>query len=363
MRIIALYLPQFHTFPENDAWWGKGYTEWTAVKRATPLFKGHRQPKVPLDGYYDLVHEGGEVFLRQAALANEYGIYGFAFYQYYFTGKTLMEKPLEIFLNNPDIHINFCLCWANETWTRAWYDRQEEILLKQEYGSERQWKQHFDYNLRFFTDPRYIKVDNKPIFPIYRSFDIDCFPEMQKLWDSWAREAGFDGIFWITGNTAAMQEKRRELVDASYDFEPGYSLKHGLKPIQKLSYSSSTFIRHLMNRLPWHRDEARKLLERRIPIDWIYESITTRNYAENEYPGIIAEWDNTPRRGWKGLLYSGSSPELFRNALEELRKKVDGRKEDFVFLNAFNEWGEGAAVEPSGEMRYAYLDAIKKTTA
>ncbi len=360
MRLIALYLPQFHTFPENDLWWGEGYTEWTAVRRSKPLFKGHNQPKTPLLGYYDLVKDGRETLIKQAALMKYFGIYGFAFYQYYFTGKKLMEKPLEILLSNPDIDMNYCLCWANESWTRAWYGLKEEVLLRQEYGDRSGWRAHFEYNLKFFKDQRYIKEGNKPVYMIYRTFDIEKLPEMKKCWDGWAREEGFDGIFWIGGNTAGVLEKRRKLLNGFYDFEPGYTLKHGLCKARQLKYNLFTGIRHIANHLPWRRREDKKRLERKIPINWIYDGISSRDYAENEYPGILTEWDNTPRRGYKGLLYTGASPGKFYNTLKILKEKVEGRKEDFVFLNAWNEWGEGANIEPDTNRRYAYLNAVRK---
>ncbi len=359
MKVIALYLPQFHSFPENDEWWGKGYTEWTAVKRAKPLFNGHIQPLHPKDGYYDLVSDQPETFIRQAHLAKEYGIEGFAVYQYYFTGKKLMEKPLEILLSHPEIDMSYCLAWANETWTRAWYGLKEEILIKQEYGKEKEWREHFLYELRFFKDDRYIKKGNKPVFLIYRTFDMDCLPEMKKKWDEWAREEGFDGIYWIGGRTAGSEDRREDLMDGWYYFEPGYTLKHGLPTLCKLKYDLGTFARSMRNRFPRNDTPEKKVLERRIPVDWIYDGITSRDYAENEYPGIITEWDNTPRRSYKGLVYTGTSPEKFKRTLCKLKSKL-GNRDSFVFLNAWNEWGEGAMAEPTEEKGYAYLEALRE---
>ncbi len=357
MKIIALYLPQFHTFPENDSWWGEGYTEWTAVKKASPVYKGHVQPVHPRDGYYDLVKDQPETFKRQAELAEENGIYGFAFYQYYFKGKLLMEKPLEILLSHPEIRMNYCLSWANETWTRTWYGLDEEILMKQEYGDEKDWREHFDHCLPFFKDERYIKKDNKPLFLIYRTFDIPCLKEMKEVWEKYAREEGFDGIYWTGGKTAGTLETREELLDGWYYFEPGYTLKHDMGRFRTFLYNGFTFIRTWENKL-LHRNGG-KILERGIPIDWIYERITARKYAENEFPGILAEWDNTPRRGYKGLIYTGADPLKFKEALKKLTEKLKGR-EGFIFLNAWNEWGEGAMVEPTVEKGDAYLRAIRE---
>ena len=355
MRAIALYLPQFHTFPENDKWWGEGYTEWTAVKRAKPLFAGHKQPRVPLDGYYDLKDESAKALKRQAYLAREYGIYGFSIYQYYFKGRQLMQRPMEILREHPEIDINYCICWANESWTRTWYGLENEILMLQDYGDEKDWRAHFEYNLPFFRDPRYIKVNNRPLLQIYRSFDIEDLGRMRSCFDRWAREAGFEGIFLVAGKTAGLQEDRRDLVDGYYTFEPGYSLKHRLTGLQKASYNVSVGLKSLVNKcLP------NKLLERSIPIEWIYRAIEERDYEENEYPGIIARWDNTPRRDYKGLVYRGASPERFEGCLRSLSEKLSGRENDFVFINAFNEWGEGAMLEPDDFEGYAYLEAVKR---
>ena len=358
MKVMAMYLPQYHSFPENDAWWGKGYTEWTAVKRAVPLYRGHVQPKVPLGGrYYDLVKEGPETWSWQAQLAKEYGIYGFSVYQYYFTGKMLMEKPLEILLSHPETDIRYNICWANESWTRAWYDLKEEVLMKQEYGGEKEWGEHFDYLLKFFSDPRYIRIDNKPVLQIYRTADIACLPEMAAYFDRRARKAGFDGIFLAGGNTAGEPDKRQGILDAYYDFEPGYTLKHDMKRSAVLAYDMGTGIRHACNRI-----FGKQILERRIPIDNIYGPVMHRDYAENEFPGLIARWDNTPRRAYKGLVYTGSSPEKFGNALRVLSEKLDGRKNDFVYVNAWNEWGEGAMLEPDTAEGFDYLVQIQKVT-
>lgn len=354
MRILALYLPQYHSFPENDEWWGEGYTEWTAVRRAKPLFKGHIQPRVPLDDrYYDLVKEGEQTLRWQAELAKKYGVYGFAIYQYWFCGKQLMQRPMEILLENPDIDINYCICWANETWTRTWYGLEQEILQKQEYGEEEQWEEHFKYCLKFFKDARYIKINNKPMLQIYRTFDIDRLREMKAYFDKRSKEEGFDGIFLVSGKTAGAQEERKDVAEGYYTFEPGYSLKHGISRVRRLRYNVDVAIRSVVNKL-----FKTELLERRIPIDWIYEAISRRDYEENEYPGIIARWDNTPRRSYKGLLYSGASPEKFKRTLQILKEKVENRENDFVYLNAWNEWGEGAMLEPEKAEGYAYLQTI-----
>ena len=366
MKPLALYLPQYHAFRENDEWWGKGYTEWTAVKGAKPLFRGHEQPREPYDGiYYDLSDPSGERLKVQADQAKEYGIYGFVFYHYYFTGHSLMERPMEILLSHPEIDLRYCICWANETWRRAWYDYNEEILMEQKYGGEPEWKAHFEYLLEFFRDDRYIKIDNRPMLCIYRPFEIEALAAMRECFDIRAKEAGFDGIYLVGGKSGPGWDTRN-ICDAYYYFEPGYSLKHGLNGLQSFTYNVSTGIRQTGNAIRSitaglagrDKKDVRLSLERRIPIDWIYDAVLRRDYSENEYPGMIARWDNTPRRGCKGLIYTGASAEKFGQTLNKLRSKIPDDR--FVFINAWNEWGEGAMLEPDKHEGYAYLDALKE---
>ena len=373
MKVLALYLPQYHAFKENDEWWGEGYTEWTAVRKARPLFREHVEPREPYDGvYYDLSDQSGERLKIQAEQAKKYGIYGFVFYQYYFTGHKLMERPMEILLEHPEIDLRYCISWANESWRRAWYDYNEELLMEQTYGSEPEWRAHFDHLLGFFRDDRYIKIDGKPVLCIYRTFDIKELAAMKSCFDARAREAGFPGIYLVGGRTAHVLDTR-DICDAYYYFEPGYSLKHGLTGLQTMEYNVATGMRQVSNSLRGAIGAAGRCkaatednktmkagmtLERRIPIDWIYDSILKRDYAANEYPGIIARWDNTPRRGYKGLVYTGASAEKFGDALCKLKSRISD--DSFVFINAWNEWGEGAMLEPDKAEGYAYLEAVAR---
>ncbi len=358
MKVMCMYLPQYHTFPENDEWWGKGYTEWTAVKKATPLYKGHDQPRVPLGGdYYDLDKDGAATLARQAKLAKEYGVYGFSIYQYYFNGKTLMEKPLNTLLEHPEIDIHFNICWANETWTRTWYGLSDQVLIAQEYGERSDWRRYFEHLLPFFRDSRYIKINNRPVLQIYKTFDIPCFCEMRECFDTWAKEEGFDGVYIISGKTAAGSDDRK-CIDAYYYFEPGYTLKNAMTVGGRFAYNAGTFARHLRNRLLGERFGY--VLERRIDAKRIMRAIASREYKDNEFPGLIPDWDNTPRRGYKGLVYMNTSPQLFKETLERLAQKDSGRENDFVYVNAWNEWGEGAFIEPDESRGYAYLEAIKE---
>ena len=223
MRIIAFYLPQFHNIPENDEWWGDGFTEWVNVKKAEPIYEGHEQPRVPLDGnYYNLLDD--DVKIWQAELAKKYGIYGFCYYHYWFNGKLLLEKPMEQMLENKKVDLPFCVCWANEPWTRAWVG-EKKVLIGQEYGTEKEWKEHFDYMLPFFRDDRYIKEDNRPLYVIYRPEIIPCLQEMLALWDKLAKENGFDGMCFAYQNIDfdLLKDKDDSMFTYNIEFQPHYA--------------------------------------------------------------------------------------------------------------------------------------------
>lgn len=225
MKVIAFYLPQFHSIPENDMMWGKGFTEWVNVKKSKPLFKGHYQPRKPLnDNYYNLLDD--DIKKWQVNLAKEHGIYGFCFYHYWFNGKKLLEKPVEQFLNNSNLDISFCLSWANEAWSKAWVSKSDEVLYEQEYGNEKNWEEHFTYLLPFFKDKRYIKENNKPLFIIYRPELIDCLNEMLDYLDKRAKECGFSGIAFAYQHVNFYLKKNKDDSRFSYniEYEPAYSM-------------------------------------------------------------------------------------------------------------------------------------------
>lgn len=355
MKILAIYLPQYHEIEENNRWWGEGYTEWEAVKKAVPICKEHRQPKIPLNNnYYDLADESAVTWKWQAELAREYGIYGFCIYHYWFGEKQLLEKPMEILLAHPEIDIHYCICWANETWTRAWYEKYTDILIEQTYGKEGEWIQHFEYLLPFFKDKRYIKIYNKPLVNIYHSSEIKDLEDMKACWTKLAVKAGFDGIYLVSANTGSVLDERNA-VDAYYNFEPGFTLKHNLPLIEYAKYMGKTYLRSRYNKL-FHKE----ILERIINTKIIYKAIESGKQADRtEFPGTFPRWDNTPRHGYKGLLYTHASAELFQRHLEKLKSKVLKDPLDFLYINAWNEWGEGAYLEPDMLDGYRYLEALK----
>ncbi len=357
MKTICMYLPQYHSIPENDEWWGNGYTEWTAVKKAKPLYNGHNQPRVPLNNnYYDLEKDGVETWKWQADLAKEFDIYGFCIYHYWFCGKMLLQKPMEILLENKNINIKFCICWANETWSRRWYDTKPEVLQLQEYGDEEDWRNHFNYLLPFFCDDRYIKIDNKPVVNIYRSYNIDCLGEMIECWNKLAVQNGFNGVYIVSCKAAGKQETRKDLVDAYYIFEPGFSTKNEMSFYDNAVYYLPIISRKIINKIL----RKKVLLERKVNVSWVYKKISNRKYIMNDniFPGTFPGWDNTPRCGMEGTAYINSDSKLFRKNLLHIKEKIQHKQLDFVYVNAWNEWGEGAYLEPDIENKYDYLKAI-----
>ncbi len=341
-KIVALYLPQYHCIPDNDIWWGKGFTEWTNVKKAKPLFEKHNQPRVPLDNnYYDLTNS--DVMYEQASLAAKFGIGGFCFYHYWFEGRKLLEKPVEAFREDRRIDFPYCLCWANHTWLNSWGPPrlQDEILVKQGYGNEKEWKQHFDYLLDFFLDKNYIRIDNKPIFLLYVAQDIPRVEKMISMWNFWATESGLEGIYFVQMHTGFKYDGRTDLYNAKVDFEPTrswninktrvYPKENDLETLQLIDY------------------------------DLIYEGILARQYSPKDhcFYGAFTGWDNTPRQGRWGLMAYGATPDKFQNYLLELLKKSFLAENEIVLINAWNEWAEGAYLEPDEQNGYGYLQAVK----
>ncbi|GAU77784.1 glycoside hydrolase family 99-like domain-containing protein [Fusibacter sp. 3D3] len=361
MKILGLYLPQYHEIEENNKWWGEGYTEWEAVRSAKALYEGHYQPRKPLDNnYYDLLNDGANTWKWQAKIAKENGVYGFCIYHYWFLGKQLLHRPMEILLENKDIDTNYCICWANETWTKTWYGLESEVLMEQEYGEDKQWREHFNYLLPFFKDKRYIKVDNKPMINIYRSYDIEKLNNMISVWNEMAISSGFSGVFIISGNTNGKLETRENLIDAYYNFEPGFSLKHRVTPFQTVKYNFLTWIRQNYNII-----FKKEILERTFDIRDIYKVNWKKLKYKNKpvIPCTLPMWDNTPRRKHKGFEYINASPKEFHKNLIQIKTNLHLHNEyGFVYVNAWNEWGEGAYLEPDEYYKDEYLKIIKSVT-
>lgn len=356
VKVIAYYLPQFHTFPENDEWWGKGFTEWTNVKSAMPLYKGHLQPRVPLkQNYYNLLDV--EVLRWQSDLANKYGIYGFCYYHYWFDGKMLMNRPMEILLENKDIEQPFCICWANENWTKAWAKKDRTILISQTYGSKEDWERHFEYLLPFFKDDRYIKLNGYPLLVIYRPELIGTLREMLELWKKLAISNGLGGITFAYqhANYNHLNVPTGDLFDYGIEYQPSFVRKDQQRSINlvrgkilnelvtKLGIKQSK-----MSSILYNYDDTWKRILNVIPRD------------SKMIPGAFVNWDNTPRYKKRASIEYSYSVDKFEKYLEcQIRRTKEIYKKDLLFLFAWNEWGEGGYIEPDTAEGYMRLEAIR----
>lgn len=353
MKKYAFFLPQFHEIPENNEWWGKRFTEWTNVKKAVPLFKGHKQPKKPFDNeYYNLLDK--DTVIKQTQLMHEYKVDGLIYYHYYFCGKKLLEKPAENLLHWKDINQNFFFCWANHSWKKTW-DGSSALLQEQIYGNINDWNEHFNYLLPFFQDSRYEKKDNKPLFMIFNA----NFPEKKDIFeffDSKCRDYGFNGIYLIESYGGKYPEDysmfRNNITSVTQKIffrEMNVSNKLYVKRLENLPYRTVRFAKkglcHLFNR-PYVLQTPGNMLYKAI--------INIEPYEDNIIHGLFFEWDNTPRHGYRGHVISPPSKKMFFRAMNKMKNY------DYVFFNAWNEWCEGMILEPTKENGYKYLEWIKE---
>ena len=365
IKVIANYLPQFHSIPENDKWWGEGYTDWNAVKKSKPLYSGHCQPNKPLDdNYYDL--SDADNIRWQVELARKYGVYGFGIYHYWFNSNLkLLEKPAEILLTNKDIDIHFCFLWDNATWKRTWSNvkyandwgvsntnndssnQSNGILAELIYGDEVDWEKHFDYLLPFFKDDRYIKIDGKPVFGIFNQENgTENLIKLIKCWNRLAIENGFTGMY-ILG------KKNHHSVNVTnhlYDYEP---IRHG--------WLHDSFFGKVYQKLRTSFHKRMNYVDK-YSYDKIWNGIIRSAKEDGDvdlFYGAFVSYDDTPRRGRKGKIVCGASPEKFKKYMSKLVEISAAQNKEYIFLTAWNEWGEGAYMEPDEKNGYAYLDALK----
>lgn len=362
IKIMANYLPQYHQIPENDKWWGTGFTDWVAVKKAQPLFENHLEPKVPLNGYYDLSKV--DDIRSQIEMANKYGIYGFAIYHYWFNSKlNLLQKPAEIILKNKELDTHFLFLWDNQSWIRTWsklekandwapnYDSKEQvedacsesgILAKLDYGDEHDWEIHFNWLLPFFQDDRYVKIDNKPVFGFFNACKKDekeIQLAMVACWDRLAKKNGFDGIHCM-GRVS--------------HWKNNFSNKFLYSPFVDTSIISAVI------------HKIGKILRKNRVKTYSYDSawkVALKNAVQSDDKTIVSgfvNFDDSPRRGEKGRILIGATPDKFYNYLRNLIEITKRHNKEYIFLTAWNEWGEGAYLEPDEENGYAYLEALKR---
>jgi len=372
MKIISFYLPQFHTIPENDKWWGEGFTEWVNVKKARPLFEGHEQPKVPLGAnYYNLLDV--EVMRRQAQIAKEHGVYGFCFYHYWFDGRMLLEKPVENYMKEKSIDFPYCICWANENWTNQWVEDKHTVLISQTYGGPKEWEQHYSYLRSFFLDKRYIKKDNKPLFIIYRPDLISKMSEMIETFNKCAVADGLEGICFVcqrpdsllSGNASDIS-----MFNYCIEYQPMVAFNSLNEKKQSLLWLRKIKRNLLMKAEKYlHITTAGLKLSnvkrdnvRTYDYDELWrEIISLKRMSQNSIPGAFVNWDNTPRKGQRGSVVLGVTPEKFKQYLsQQISHTKSEYEQDMIFMFAWNEWAEGGYLEPDEINKFAYLNGIRE---
>jgi lipopolysaccharide biosynthesis protein len=345
VKAIAFYLPQYHPIPENDSWWGKGFTEWTKVVDARPLFHGHHQPQLPGSfGFYDL--RLPEVRAAQAKLAAEYGIHGFCYYHYWFNGKRLLERPFTEVLASGEPDFPFCLCWANENWTRRWDGQNKEVLMAQSYSAEGD-RAMIRELIPAFKDPRYIRVRGMPLFLVYRAGELPDARATARIWREEAVAAGLPGLYLCRVESmveAVLQQDPAQIgFDAACEFPP-----HGIRvtkaniPVPGLDPDFTGFIYD-------YAEVSRDFAARPTP-----------DYRR--FRAVMPSWDNTARTGRRAYLAVNSNPEAYKAWLEAAvnRTRADAEGDErLVFINAWNEWGEGCHLEPDRRYGMAWLEATR----
>lgn len=350
-RVIAFYLPQFHPITENDSWWGRGFTEWTNVTKARPLFKGHEQPHLPADlGFYDL--RLPESRIAQAEMAAAHGVEGFCYWHYWFAGRRLLERPFDEVLSSGQPDFPFCLGWANESWTGVWNNEPSRMLIEQTYPGEADDRAHFEYLLKAFNDHRYITVDGKPLLFVYKPLKL---PNAKKRFDFWrelAIKAGLKGLY-IVGNNLL-------------DFDDAASL--GLDGAVVTTLGVVTSKSPVVNKAKWLIWGLRKkfalggprTIEYKEAIKHLVPDLTKFNFEA--YPCVYPNWDHTPRSGRKGLVLTNSTPTLFEKHLKDAVNAISSHDDEhsIIFLKSWNEWAEGNYMEPDSKWGLGYLEALKR---
>ncbi len=353
IRAIAFYLPQFHPIPENDEWWGKGFTEWTNTAKAKPLFPGHYQPHVPADlGFYDL--RVPETRAAQADMARSAGIEGFCYYHYWFAGRRILERPFQEVLQSETPNFPFCLCWANESWTGVWHGSPKKILIEQTYPGEDDHRRHFKSLLPAFVDPRYIRSNEKPIFIIYKPHEIPDLENFLKLWRSIAIENGLPGLHLIGYSDRLDWNPTQYGFDAKL-FEPGFRRKEWVSKREPIKW--------IKNRLGMWKGEPTKENYLNYSERFIKMFLNQANAGQYLfYPNLIHSWDNTPRAGNLGFLFFNENPkyfgELIGSVIEILRTRE--RADSFLFFKSWNEWAEGNHLEPDLQNGHKWLDVLRQ---
>ncbi len=347
IKPIAFYLPQFHPIPENDAWWGKGFTEWRNVAKARPNFEGHYQPHVPSElGFYDL--RLPEVQRQQSALAKEHGLHAFCYYVYWFGGRRVLERPVDQLLEHPEIDFPYCVCWANENWTRTWDGQEKNVLLAQQHSPEDD-AAFLEAMRPHLTDPRYLRVDDKPMLLVYR---VDLFPDAKATaarWQAQARSWGLEGLHLCAVQFYGITDARAWGFDAAVEFPPHQLFGPQSVPDAPVVPTNPAFRGTVVD----YRKVANEALAR-APADYPW------------YRGVMVSWDNTARRQDTPHVFVNSGPAQYQEWLEgavRFTRAHAPADRQFVFINAWNEWAEGAHLEPDMKFGRAWLEATRAALA
>jgi hypothetical protein len=367
IQFLAYYLPQYHPIPENDKWWGKGFTEWTNVAKAKPLFKGHYQPRLPTDlGYYDL--RLPEVREHQAQLAKEYGVDGFCYYHYWFgNGKMVLERPLQEVIKFKSPDFPFCLCWANETWKGIWFGGDSnQTLLEQKYPGRQDYIDHFNYLLEAFKDERYIKIDGKCLFSVYIP---DAIPDLELFLTTFrqcARDAGLGDLYILATRCPDEWDPILHGFDGGIGVSQFTNLRYVTAPLYQKRSSLQRIKRKIKNiflgkghvNLNFESRQKPLIVEYKEAIKYL---LPPKKYDYDFYPCVINDWDNTARSGNKGVVLNNSTPALWEKHLTEACQYVAENKSGnkVVFLKSWNEWAEGNYLEPDAKWGHQYLEVLR----
>jgi hypothetical protein len=339
LKVIAFYLPQYHPIPENDIFWGKDFTEWTNVRKALPLYEGHNQPITPTElGYYDL--RDSKVREDQAILARTYGVNAFCYYHYWFAGKRVLETPFNQVLETGEPNFPFVLCWANQSWTGTWYGCPEDLLIEQTYPGDEDYISHFYALLPAFRDSRYLKINEMPVFIIFRPIEIPDKKRFTQLWSQLARENGLSGIHFIGLTWNLMWDHRSDGFDAAIT---------------------------QVNIPPTPINEINKVFKDAPSVfdaDMLIPHVAPDSPVDNTliFPCLLPNWDNTPRSGKNGMVMLNSNPENFREQLNQAIRWTLERpdNEKIIFIKSWNEWAEGNYMEPEIKYGLGYLEVLKE---
>lgn len=361
-RLIAFYLPQFYPTPYNDKWWGKGFTEWTNVVQGRPHFEGHYQPHLPADlGFYDL--RLAETREAQADLARQYGIHGFCYYHYWFNGTRILERPLDEVLASGKPDLPFCICWANENWSRTWKGQKNKLLMEQHYSREDDMA-HIRHLLPTLSDERYIKVDGKPLVLIYRTELLPDPRATAEIWRSEAEKMGLRGLYLVSiesNYVAEVTSPSAAGFDASIRFQPNF-----VAFVESSSFRKSIgkTIREKFPKL-YHaiKDVESSKEDNLYGYEDIYQAWkNSPPRQERHFECVTPMWDNSARRYRGASIVTGSTPKLYEQWLREAVKRStpDSNNHKTVFINAWNEWAEGCHLEPCQKWEHQYLEATKR---